>query len=269
MSESNSEFEETRGASREAEIVYQAAVESLGRTRRALIVLSTVICIGYFHLYEWYGSWNGARVAARTGVVAVLKGEVPASSCKPGRFLGDKDVIARLEKEIAELRAKQVDAMFTVPLAGMVVPVGDMSVGISLVALSLTVWLLFFQRKVNACLKHLDRLQGWKVPMRVLEFHFTLIGSHATMSMRVASKALLLSFPTMTLLFLASDLWDLWVIKQTELQCLSFSYNPYLRYVTGRLCVGVILAILSVVVTVMCYREYRTAEDELLKFAKE
>src|SRR5215475_9319756 len=98
----------------EISIVYQATVDSLGRTRNALILLSTVICIGYFHLYEWYASWDLARISARTGILSVLRGEIDDPACCPGPYLGDQILRARLQAEVEDLTKKRGDASFSV-----------------------------------------------------------------------------------------------------------------------------------------------------------
>src|ERR1700739_2024131 len=57
----------------ELEIVHQAVFGSAQRVRRTLLVIITVACIGFFHLYMWYFSWQKARMVGREHAIEQLQ----------------------------------------------------------------------------------------------------------------------------------------------------------------------------------------------------
>jgi hypothetical protein len=269
VKQSDSEFSEQQ-------IVFEATKDAIVRTRQALMFVSILVAFGFFYLFWWYGSWQLARIDARLGVAASIRqinnqGDTFTKSPVLDEALkADKDLIGGMERKAAELREEWDRTAFEVPLVGLRIASADFSIGILTVAAAMLMWLLFYQRRLDGCIKRLYYLAGSDVVTRVLQYHFVLIGSHATdRRLKFVARALLLALPALALCFLLSDCYDFYTIWTNPLQQLAFSSSAYRTRVIARLAVDLVLAIAVAVIGFTCYDEFKRAQEYVLEFTED
>ncbi|HTA22060.1 MAG TPA: hypothetical protein VK763_00890 [Terriglobales bacterium] len=260
--------EKSGGLPSEAEVVYEATKDAVVRTRRILLLVSGLIGVGFFYLFVWYGSWELARIDGRRAAVALLIQKNSEGDKVTDTLEGDKALLQDLDKKASELESHWADREFDVPLVNLKVASADFSVAILMIAIAMLFWLLFNQRRLNACLTRLEKLQGWALVAPLLEFHFILIGSHASPKMRAVARLLVLGLPILALSFFASDCLDLYFFWHNRVDRLFFVSCTYDIRVLARLLLGFTLAVIVTYVGLKCFREFRQSEDELLRYAQ-
>jgi len=262
VKQSDSEFSEQQ-------IVFEATKDAIVRTRRALMFVTALVAFGFFYLFWWYGSWELARIDARLAVAASIRQINAEGGTFTGDLVQDKALGDDMGKEAEELRRQWDTKQFELPLVQLRIASADFSIGILTVAVAMLMWLLFYQRRLDGCIKRLYYLVGSDVVTRVLQYHFVLIGSHAAdRRMKFASRALLLALPALALCFLLSDGYDFYKIWTTPLHKLAFSSAAYRARVIVRLAVDVILAIAVGVIGFACYIEFKRAQEYVLEFTE-
>lgn len=254
---------------KEWEVAYEATLDTIRRTRGALALIVGVVCVGLFHFFLWYWSWDQARISGRRAVVAAV-----ASMDETGKYyLGtkekDQEYIERLELEIAELAQARASSRLKVTSLDIGVSGADISTAIQIVGVAAMAWFLFGQRRLNYSLRALQALGGWGVPLKLVELNFGFVGSHATRMMRVVGRALPLALPALSVLYVGSDIYDLLGFYQNNLTRLALYDVHYDIRIGVRLLVGLTLTGLLVVLGKQSYREWRATENELTRFATE
>jgi uncharacterized membrane-anchored protein YitT (DUF2179 family) len=145
----------------EAEIVYEATMGALTGIRRILLLVSGLLGLFLFNLFLFYLCWDNARIEARNGVLKTIEELHQEHKTYLSSQTEDDKLLARTRTEIAIISQSLANKSYEVPLVGMPVSTSDFSVAILMIATALFLWLLFFQRKLGACLKQLARLRGW------------------------------------------------------------------------------------------------------------
>ncbi len=250
----------------EAQIVYEATKESVIRARRALLVISGLIGLGFVHLFVWYGSWELARIEGRQAAIDKITSENQKGNVITGRE-SDRAAVEKLQLEIKELETRWDYRELQVPLINLRVASADFSVAILLMSGAVLLWLWFAQRRLNACLMRLERLEGWAIVGPVLEFHFMLIGSHASPLMRRIAQLLVLGLPILAICFLGSDCVDLYLFWRHPLHRFYFSSSMFVIRVMLRLAVGTGLAVIVTLIGWECFKELRQSEEDLLRYS--
>lgn len=249
----------------EADIVYDATKDIIARTRRVLLLVSGLAGLGFFYLFWWYGSWELARIDARHAVAATIQRMNAQGETATGDFGKDKSSIDTMEKEAYDLENEWANKHFDVPLIGLKIASADFSQAILIFAGTVLLWLVFYQRRLNACLIRLAQLEGWARVVLLLEHHFTLLGRHATPLMRYIARALLLALPLLAISFFISDFIDLRNIASTPIKQFAFTSNIYKIRVGFRMGIDFFLTLLVCWAGLRCYREFRNIEDNLLR----
>src|SRR6185295_6742944 len=144
----------------EKALVLQATIDTIQRTRRTLVVVSTLIGLGLFDLYVWNFSWDHARIVARRAIVETITSMHQNGAIFKGSVAEDDELVATLVKETNQIDKDMQDAKFDVPVVGRKVSVSDYSSGLLLTAAAVLLWLLFYQRRLSACLLRLSQLSG-------------------------------------------------------------------------------------------------------------
>ena len=249
------------------EVVYDATLNAITRTRQVLLVVSALIGLGFFTLYQWYGSWQHARVDARIAVASAVEQINSSGSLHGASRQLDQELIESMRAEAGAIRSAMANATFDVPLIGVTVSTADFPTGLLMVATGVMLWLYFYLRRLNECLDRLNRISGWGVVKPVLEYHFTLIGTHASPTMRRAAAGLILGLPAFAILTLLSDVYDLYSIWSDPTQGLAFSSADYVIRVAVRLLVDFVLICAVTIAGWSSFKQQQAAEDTLLQFA--
>lgn len=260
----------------EQQIVLEATKDAIVRTRQALMFVTALVAFGFFYLFWWYGSWQLARIEARRAVAYSIRQKNKQNTTfsddhDPEKALtADKSLIEKMEADADRLAKDWDEKEFEIPLVGLKIPSADFSIGILTVAAAMLMWLLFYQRRLDGCIKRLYYLAGSDVVTRVLQYHFVLIGSHAAdRRMKFIARALLLALPALALCFLLSDGYDFYNIWTAPMQKLAFSSHAYRWRVIVRLAVDFILGLAVAVIGLTCFNEFKRAQDYVLEFSEE
>ena len=253
---------------REWQIAFNATIDSINRTRRTLVVIMTIACLGFFHLFMWYGSWQKARIAGREGAISKLHSLWSTKRMHTESLAHDRSMAATWESEIAEIKKKLAAAEFKAPFIGFDVSTDDFAVALQIVGIATLLWLIFNQRRVNFCLRKLDELGGWGPPKALLELHFGLVGSHATKLMRGLGRLLPCVLPILSVAFFISDIWDISQILSDRNNALFFNSHEYILRAGVRLGSSVVFMSLILTLGIWSYREWVNTEEELLKFSE-
>lgn len=249
-------------------LVFEATLESINRTRRTLVVLIGLICVSLFHLYMWYASWDLARIAARRSLLVRIEEMNSRESYMFGSQASDLYRSEQLRREIGEIEKARVEARFQPPLLGFEVGVNDFTVASQMVALATLLWLVFNQKRLNFCLRKLESVGGWEIPKSLIELNFGLIGSHSDYFMKVVSRFIPLALPVASVLFIASDLYDLSRIQASAWQRLAFEDPEYRFRVFLRLGTDTVLSLGVIALGFWSFSEWVRTEEELTKFAQ-
>jgi hypothetical protein len=247
----------------ENDIVYQATMNALAGTRKLLLVISGLIGLFIFHMFLFYFTWDFARIDARHGVIESIRDYHKRGKLYEKSLKADDDLAAEMVREINSIEVKSIDKQYDLPLVGMKFSGADFSVAILILAAAVLLWLLFYQRRLAACLVRLAELRGWKVVISALQYHFVLIGEHASRDTRIAVRGLIWGLPCIGVLQVGSDVFDFISFKISRVQELAFHNERFLLRVVLRM--GVDLALVGVVAWLAwkCYREYIATEAKL------
>jgi hypothetical protein len=254
-----------RPDSEEGRIVYEATMGALVGVRRVLMLLSGLIGIFILNFFFWYLSWDKARLAGREGVIEVLERTHQRFEYYQDASQ-DAKIIEKMEEDKAKIESEIGSKTFELPLVGMPFVRTDFPVALLLSAAALLLWLLFYQRRLGACLQRLAQLRGWGVVLSALQYHFLLVGSHAAEEGRAAVKGLVYGLPILGSLHLVSDLYDLFVLSQRPVVELAFSSPGFLFKVSLRLLVDILLVVIVYKLANKCFREHQEAEQKLTRF---
>lgn len=247
----------------EGEIAYEAAKASIAHVRLTLLLISALIGLGFFFLFNWHVSWEMTRAKGRRAVAA----EIRRIDSQGRTVMKSKEEDERYAKKMDEtadkLEEKHDNREFEVPLLRMRVSSSDFPVAILIVSLALLLWLLFYSRKVNECLTYLRRQQGWSLVGHLLRFQFILIGKQAPRPMQLAARFLPMGLPFLAISFLISDCFDLYKSWRDPIRKLVFTSHAYDVQVAFRLLLELALAVLVSYVGTKCLKEFLHSEHEL------
>ena len=255
-----------KDSTREWEIVFEATLDGVRRTRRTLIMIISLLCLGWFHLYIWYFSWEVARIAGREAGIDEIKRIHSENRIALQTKVEDVETIERWSREIEEISKRRESYELAASGIGLRISAVDFSIAIELAGVATLLWLIFNQRRVNSCLRRLSEISGWGAPLAILEFHFGLIGSHASGFMKSLGRLLPLGLPLLSLAFLLSDIFDLYEIWKTPAARLAFRSGSYLWFVGFRIGTGLCLFALVVSLGFWSYVEWKNTEEELFKY---
>jgi hypothetical protein len=248
------------------QLIYESTKEAVTRARAGLVIASVLIGLGFFYLYNWYGSWELSRAAARRGIATEVRRIDAAGYSIKGSIEKDQKYLEELDAEAEKLEGERADREFEVPFLRLKVSAPDFSVAILMVSATVLVWILFCQRRITFCLRELQR-DGWEEPRKILQFTFVLMGNHATPGMQLAARCLPLGLPLLAAAFWASDVYDLYSkFWRHPIRKLAFKSVEFDLRVMARLSIGLALAVLVGYLGTKCYREFLSTEDELLRF---
>lgn len=250
-------------------LVFDATIESIRRTRRTLVVLIVLVCVSIFHVYMWYASWDLARIAGRRVVMAKIEMANKARRHILDDQAHDEAMLKRLEGEISELEKKRSEATFELPLVGIEVDVNDFPIAAQIVGVAVLLWLIFNQKRLNACLQRLEGMGGWGVPKSLLELNFGLVGSRSDRFTRGLGRLLPLALPITSALFVASDLFDLYGIHLSRWQRLAFEEWEYYWRVYFRVGSDVVLGICVCFLGFWSYSEWKDTEARITRFSEQ
>ncbi|HEX6900262.1 MAG TPA: hypothetical protein VF789_11135 [Thermoanaerobaculia bacterium] len=249
----------------EEDIVYDATMGALTGVRRIFILLSGLFGLYLFNMFLWYCGWDHARIAAREGILLVQE-----SMVEEGQVYTDEDKKFRekTENEIQSLRNSLTNQHYEVPLLKIPVSVNDYPVAILLTTAALLLWLLYFQRRFGACLRKLARMKGSGIVLSALQYHFLLIGKHSSPDGRLAAKGLIYGLPTLGMIQLGSDAFDVYQLWKTPIVTLAFGHSEFVMRTAIRLGLDFLLVLAVGVLSYRCYREYKDVEHHLTQFLR-
>lgn len=263
------EFDISHAEQKEWQIALGATVDGINRTRRTLVVIVALACLGLFHFYMWYGNWDMARLAGREAGIASLEHMNADGKFYTGTLQADRELIKDWRAEIEEITAARANSRLELPVVGVQVATVDLSIAIQIAGVASLLWLIFNQKRLNFCIRKLEHIEGWGIPKALIELHFGLVGAHSSGIMKVIGRLLPLGLPTVSLLFIASDIFDIVLISRNPQTALYFNGLEYRIRVWMRLTTGIMLATMVSILGFLSYREWRKTEDELLRFAND
>jgi hypothetical protein len=235
------------------DVVYDATKDAIIGARRALIVVTGLIGLGFFHLYNWYGSWELARIQARHAV-ALSTLDNP-TSLKMEHEADDIDRAWRLRE-------------YRLPILNLSVPRSDFSVGLLMAAVAALLWLYFYQRRINFCLDGLMSESGWHLPITIIRFHFVLIDSPGKTKfehvMKYTVYGLFLALPVLSFMFVLSDFYDLHRYFSQADWTVAFYYNEFSARAAFRLGLGLTLTTATTLAGGACLKEFRETQSKFL-----
>lgn len=248
----------SKDVSRESEkqIVLDATRESIARTRWVLVVISTLIILGFFRLFLWYGSWDLARVEAfRTMADQLAKGKVVDVQTQV------RIDAYRAEASAVERRIRDERIEFA-PL-GLNVSATDFPTALMLAGLSAQAWLYFFQRRVRSCLLKLREYAGARTLRPLLAYHFTLIQRESGLG-KTLVFALFVGLPALAWSFLVSDLVDC-VQLHVDDRALALNSGKYVLRLVVRFILDIAIAAVMSILARDSLRAFRETEQQLLE----
>jgi len=250
----------------EEEIVFDATLETIRGIRRVLWLITSLVCIGFFYLYLWYGSWDNARVSGRLAIVNEI-----SKMHSRNYFYKDKKndsiIINSLLAEAELINLERTKEKYEMPVIGLKISASDFSIGILMGAAAILTWLLFYQKRLLKCLTRLENEAGWEITIPLLQYHFVMIGSHSDKYMKIAIKSLIICLPILSFLYLCSDILDLYLkVYSDNLKILAFNDMKYLIYITCRVGWEVILTVYLAIIGLRCLKELSTTEKSLTRF---
>jgi hypothetical protein len=253
----------------EGEIAYEAAKAAIAHVRLTLLLMSALIGIGFFFLFNWHASWELTRAEGRRAVAAEIRRINSQGGTVTGSTADDQRLAETMKKTADALEEEHANHEFEVPLLRLRVSSPDFPVAILIVALALLLWLLFYNRKVNECLTYLRQKQGWSLVGHLLKFQFIVIGKHASRPMQLAARFLPMGLPVLAIFFLISDCVDLYGFWRDPIKKLVFTSGAYDARVAFRLLLEIALAGLVGYFGTKCRKEFQSSEEELTHFSEE
>lgn len=253
----------------EGEIAYEAAKAGIAHVRLTFLLISALIGLGFFFLFNWHVSWEMTRAKGRRAVAAEIRRIDSQGGTVKKTKEEDEQLAKGMEETANKLEAEHDNREFEVPLLHLKVSSSDFPVAILIVALVLLLWLLFYNQKVNECLIYLRREQGWSLVGHLLRFQFILIGKHAPRPMQLAARFLPMGLPVLAMSFLISDCIDLYGFWQDPIRKLVFTSPAYDSQVAFRLFLEIALAGLVTYFGTRCRKELLRSEEELTHFGEE
>jgi|GEM_PF-6535160 len=248
----------------EGKIVFESTMEAISHTRRILFFISGLLCLGLFHTYIWYLSWEVGRVEGRRAVASALRHPAPGANANYlGSAKADVDFAAEQERQADEIEREIARVHYKVPLVGLDVNVADFPPMILMLAVASLLWLYFYHKRLNSCLERLAAERGWGAIETALRFKFVLLSGQES-GMKFVARLLPASLGVMSLGFMASDASDFYGFYKDSIKTLAFREPSFVGHVCARIGTDFFLAAMVIVLSYLCYREFRRTEDRLL-----
>lgn len=254
----------------EESTLYQTAADALIGMRRTMLVISTILGLGAMHTYDWYLSWDNARIAAREGILARIA-DGASVRAEGGTDRGpdpEPGEIEALTRGLQKLRESQQMGVRAVPLIGIEVPEADYSVALLLLGTAMLVWVVLFQRKAFACLEEVETKIGWPVARALLRHNFVLISDSGSLLERWAGYLLFLGLALLASVCLASDITDLIRMSTDPLGALAFEAPKFTRLLWWRIGMDVVLLLALWALGLACLFQHRGMEKKVLRYAR-
>ncbi len=238
-------------------------MEAISHTRRILLFISGLLCLGLFHTYIWYLSWEVGRVEGRRAVASALRHPSSPGSSYLGTPKADEELAIEQERQANEIEREIGSTHYKVPLVGLDVNVADFPPMILMLATASLLWLYFYHKRLNSCLERLAAESGWGAIETTLRYKFVLLSGKES-GMKFVARLLPASLGLMSLGFMISDLSDFHGFYKDPIKTLAFRESSFLVHVVARIGTDFFLAAMVIALSWLCYREFRRTEDRLL-----
>lgn len=268
----------------EENIAFEAASNALKSTRRTLWLITGLICLGLFYQYQWYFSWENARITGRNAIILRIDTLNLNHKYLSGSQKSDSIIRKNLIDQVSSIEDKQTTSRYTLPLINIDVASSDFSVAILIVSVSLLLWLRLYLNRLRMCLKELERFKGYEIVKTLLKFQFVLVSEDLGQEnpnvklnktckiisflkfnyIKIAMSIFVWGLPFLAILFLSSDIYDCNKYYCQPILHDAFLNNQFLFHVVFRLAMDFLLSILLCILGLSCFKSYLKMEKDLL-----